>query len=187
MKEELEMIISIADEQMNKTMTHASDELQKIRAGKANPQMVDSVMVDYYGVATPLSQVANVNTPDPQTIAIQPWEKSMLEPIETAIKEANLGFNPSNDGNFVRINVPALTEERRIGLVKQAKSVTENCKVSIRNVRRDSNEDIKKLVKDGLAEDESKDGEAKMQVLTDSFIARIDGRLESKEKEILTV
>ena len=187
MNEELEMIISIADEQMNKTMTHASDELQKIRAGKANPQMVDSVMVDYYGVATPLSQEANVNTPDPQTIAIQPWEKAMLEPIETAIKEANLGFNPSNDGNFVRINVPALTEERRIGLVKQAKSVTENCKVSIRNCRRDSNEDIKKLVKDGLAEDESKDGEAKIQVLTDSFISRIDGRLESKEKEILTV
>ena len=187
MNEELEMIISLAEEQMEKTITHASEELQKIRAGKANPQMVDSVMVDYYGVSTPLSQVANVNTPDPQTIAIQPWEKSMLEPIETAIQESNLGFNPSNDGNFVRINVPALTEERRIGLVKQAKSVTENCKVSIRNCRRDSNEDIKKLVKDGLAEDESKDGEAKIQVLTDSFISRIDGRLESKEKEILTV
>lgn len=187
MNEELDMIIEMAKEQMEKTITHASEELQKIRAGKANPQMVEGIMVDYYGVATPLNQVANVNTPDPQTIAIQPWEKTMLEPIELAITEANLGFNPSNDGHFVRINVPALTEERRIGLVKQAKSVTENCKVSIRNCRRDSNEDIKKMVKDGLAEDESKDGETQIQVLTDQFIARIDARLEKKEKEILTV
>lgn len=187
MDEELEMIISLAKEQMEKTITHASEELQKIRAGKANPQMVEGIMVDYYGTDTPLNQVANVNTPDPQTIAIQPWEKSMIEPIELAITAADLGFNPSNDGHFVRINVPPLTEERRIGLVKQAKSVTDNCKVSIRNCRRDSNEDIKKMVKEGLAEDASKDAEAKIQVLTDSFIARIDGRFEVKEKEILTV
>ena len=181
------MIIEMAEEQMEKTITHASEELQKVRAGKANPQMVESIMVDYYGVDTPLSQVANVNTPDPQTIAIQPWEKAMIEPIELAITAANLGFNPSNDGNFVRINVPPLTEERRLGLVKQAKAVTENCKVSIRNCRRDSNEEIKKMVKDGLAEDASKDGEARIQVLTDQFIARIDARLEKKETEILTV
>lgn len=187
MKEELDMILSLATEQMEKTIDHASEELQKIRAGKANPQMVEGIMVDYYGVDTPLSQVANVNTPDAQTIAIQPWEKSMIEPIEAAITAADLGFNPSNDGHFVRINVPALTEERRIGLVKQAKAVTETCKVSIRNCRRDSNEDIKKMVKDGLAEDAAKDSEAQIQTLTDQFITRIDNRLEKKEKEILTV
>ena len=187
MNEELEMIISIAEEQMKKTMDHAAEELQKIRAGKANPQMVEGIMVDYYGVDTPLSQVANVTTPDPQTIAIQPWEKSMLEPIETAIANANIGFNPTNDGNFVRINVPALTEERRIDLVKQAKAVTENCKVSIRNCRRDANEEIKKLIKDGLAEDAAKDGEAKIQDLTNTFVTKIDSMLDMKEKEILTI
>ncbi|MBL4753037.1 MAG: ribosome recycling factor [Flavobacteriales bacterium] len=187
MNDELNMIISIAEEQMNKTIDHAQDELQKIRAGKANPQMVEGVKVDYYGVETPLSQVANVNTPDPQTIAIQPWEKAMIGPIETAIVNANLGFNPSNDGTFVRINVPTLTEERRIDLVKQAKAATEHCKVSIRNCRRDSNEDIKKLVKDGLAEDNAKDGEVSVQQLTDKFIAQMDETMEAKEKEILTV
>lgn len=187
MNEELELITSLAEEQMNKTMAHAESEFQKIRAGKANPQMVEGVKVDYYGVETPLSQVANVNTPDPQTIAIQPWEKAMIEPIETAIIAANLGFNPSNDGTYVRINVPALTEERRLELVKQAKAETENCKVSIRNCRRDANDEIKKLMNDGLAEDEAKDGESSVQDLTNSFITRIDNRLELKEKEILTV
>jgi len=187
MKEDLQLITSLAEEQMNKTIAHAESELQKIRAGKANPQMVEGLKVDYYGVETPLSQVANVNTPDPQTIAIQPWEKSMIEPIEAAIVAANLGFNPSNDGTFVRINVPALTEERRLGLVKQAKAETENCKVSIRNCRRDANEEIKKLINDGLGEDAAKDAEAVVQSLTDKFISQIDSRLETKEKEILTV
>jgi len=187
MNEDLELITSMVEEQMNKTIAHAESELQKIRAGKANPLMVEGVKVDYYGVETPLSQVANVNTPDAHTIAIQPWEKSMIEPIETAIIAANLGFNPSNDGTFVRINVPAVTEERRIGLVKQAKAETENCKVSIRNCRRDANDEIKKLMNDGLAEDAAKDGEAAVQILTDKFISQIDSRLEAKEKEILTV
>ena len=187
MNEELQMITSLAEEQMSKTIDHAESELQKIRAGKANPAMVEGVVVDYYGVETPLNQVANVNTPDAHTIAIQPWEKSMLGPIELAITTANLGFNPSNDGHFVRINVPPLTEERRVDLVKQAKSETENCKVSIRNCRRDANEEIKKLMKDGLAEDAAKDGEATIQELTNRFIAVIDGRMEVKEIEILTI
>jgi ribosome recycling factor len=187
MKEELEMITSLAEEQMNKTIDHAQSELQKIRAGKANPAMVEGVMVDYYGVETPLNQVANINTPDAHTIAIQPWEKAMIEPIELAITAANLGFNPSNDGHFVRISVPPLTEERRVDLVKQAKSETENCKVSIRNCRRDANDEIKKLMKDGLGEDAAKDGEAMVQELTNRFIAEIDSRQEVKEKEILTI
>lgn len=187
MHEDLQLVVDVAEEQMVKTISHAESELQKIRAGKANPQMVEGIKVDYYGVETPLIQVANVNTPDPQTIAIQPWEKAMIEPIETAIVAANLGFNPSNDGTFVRINVPSLTEERRIGLVKQAKSETENSKVSIRNSRRDANDEIKKLVNDGLAEDIAKDGEAVVQTLTDKYISVIDSRLEAKEKEILTV
>jgi len=187
MNEELDFILSLAEEHMNKAITHAQTELVKIRAGKANPNMLDNLMVEYYGVNTPLSQVANVNTPDPQTLAIQPWEKAMIEPIEKAIIQSNLGLNPQNNGTFVLINIPALTEERRLELVKQAKAETENCKVSIRNGRREANDEIKKLTKQGLAEDAAKDAEEKIQGLTNSFIAKVDSHFDVKEKEILTV
>ena len=187
MNEEVDFTISLTDEQMQKSYAHLKSELAKIRAGKANPNMLDSLMVDYYGVETPLNQVANVSTPDAQTLAIQPWEKSMLEPIEKAIQEANLGLNPQNDSHIVRINIPPLTEERRMELVKQSKSEAENCKVSMRNNRRDSNEEIKKLIKDGLGEDAAKEAEAKIQGITNTFIGKVDSLVEAKEKEILTV
>jgi len=187
MNEDLKFVISCAEEQMAKTIAHGKEELLKIRAGKANPNMLDSLKVDCYGVESPLNQVANVNTPDAQTLAIQPWDKSMIEPIEKAIINANIGLNPQNDGTFVRINIPPLTEERRIDLVKQAKNETENCKISIRNCRRDANEEIKGMVKDGLAEDEAKDAEHEVQNLTDKYIGEIDKQFLVKEKDIMTV
>jgi len=187
MNEEVDFAISYADEQMQKSYAHLKSELAKIRAGKANPTMLDNIMVDYYGVETPLNQVANVSTPDAQTLAIQPWEKSMIEPIEKAISQAKLGLNPQNDAHTIRINIPPLTEERRLDLVKQSKSEAENCKVSIRNNRRESNEEIKKLTSDGLGEDEAKDAEEKIQGITNAFIGKVDALLEAKEKEILTV
>lgn len=187
MNEEVNFALSYCEEQMKKTIEHAREELVKIRAGKANPNMLDGILVDYYGNETPLNQVANVNTPDSQTLAIQPWEKSMIEPIERAIQDANLGLNPQDDGTIVRINIPPLTEERRIALVKQAKSEAESCKVSIRNIRREANDEIKGLVKNGLAEDSAKDAEDSIQKLTDTYIGQIDQHMDAKEKEILTV
>lgn len=187
MNEDVTFVISFAEEQMKKTIIHAQEELAKIRAGKANPNMLDSLKVDCYGVESPLSQVANVNTPDSQTLAIQPWDKSMIEQIEKAIINANLGLNPQSDGTFVRINIPPLTEERRIELVKQAKTEVENCKISIRNFRREANEEIKGMVKNGLAEDEAKDAEDEVQALTDNCIAELDKLFGVKEKEIMTV
>ena len=187
MNEDVEFVISYAEEQMNKTIMHTKEELIKIRAGKANPNMLDSLKVNCYGVESPLNQVANVNTPDSQTLAIQPWDKSMIEPIEKAIINANLGLNPQNDGTFVRINIPPLTEERRKDLVKQAKTETENCKISIRNFRREANEEIKGMVKNGLAEDEAKDAEDEVQSLTDRCIDLVDKQFSIKEKDIMTV
>ena len=187
MNEEVDFALSFTEEQMKKTISHAVAELVKIRAGKANPNMLDGIMVDYYGSETPLSQVATINTPDSQTLAIQPWEKSMIEPIEKAIQDAKLGLNPQDDGTIVRINIPPLTEERRLALVKQAKSETENCKISIRNVRREGNDEIKGLVKNGLAEDAGKEAEESIQQLTNKYIEVIDKTMEAKEKEILTV
>lgn len=172
---------------MDKAIEHLDNELAKIRAGKASPAMLEGLYVDYYGSSTQLNQVANVNTPDARTIAIQPWEKQMLGVIEKAIFGANLGFTPMNDGIMIRINIPPLTEERRRDLVKQAKGELEHAKVSIRNIRRDANEAIKKLQKDGLAEDLAKDAEAKIQQLTDQYSAKADKHLELKEKEIMTV
>jgi ribosome recycling factor len=172
---------------MSKAVDHLESELSKIRAGKASPQMLDSVYVDYYGASTPLSQVASVNTPDARTLTIQPWEKNMLGPIEKAIFSSNMGLTPQNDGIQIRLNLPPVTEERRIGLVKQSKAEAENCKVSIRNIRRDANEGIKKLIKEGLAEDLAKDAETKIQHLTDAHIVKADKHLETKEKEIMTV
>ncbi|TAJ15109.1 ribosome recycling factor [Marinilabiliaceae bacterium JC017] len=187
MQEDIELIIEDAKERMEKALVHLDHELGKIRAGKANPRMLDSLLVDYYGSMTPLSQVANVSTPDARTIAIQPWEKSMIGAIEKAILAANLGMNPDNNGDIVRINVPPLTEERRRDLVKQVKVEGEDAKVSIRAARRDSNELLKKLKKDGLSEDLEKDAENEVQKITDSFIKQVEDQLNKKENDILTV
>src|ERR1041385_6300859 len=172
---------------MQKAIEHLELELTKIRAGRANPSMVESVHVDYYGSMMPLNQVSNVSVMDARTIMIQPWEKSMLVPIEKAIQAANLGFNPQNDGVVIRISVPQLTEERRKELVKKAKTEAEHAKVSIRNSRRDSNEAIKREIKAHMPEDMAKDIEDKIQKMTDQYIVTVDKHLESKEKEIMTV
>ena len=171
---------------LNETKAHLELELTKIRAGRANPAMLDSVHVDYYGTNTPLSQVSNVSTPDAKTIVIQPWEKSMVGPIEKAILVANLGFTPMNDGLVVRINVPALTEERRKELVKKTKAEAEHCRVAVRNIRRDANEHIKKESK-SVPEDVVNDLEDKIQKMTDQYIAMVEKHLEAKDKEIMTI
>lgn len=172
---------------MEKAIEHLESELQKVRAGKANPVMLENVMVDYYGSRVTISNCASVNTQDARTLVIQPWEKSMLTPIEKAIQGANLGFNPQNDGIIIRIVVPPLTEERRRDLSKTAKSLGEDAKIATRNLRKDAMEQIKKAQKDGLPEDEAKDGETKIQTLTDTHVTKIDKHVEQKEKEIMTV
>ncbi|RYY34553.1 MAG: ribosome recycling factor [Sphingobacteriaceae bacterium] len=187
MSELIKKQINDAKALMEKAIEHTDNELTKIRAGKASPDMFDGVTVDYYGTPTPLSQVGSVNTPDARTIVIQPWEKSLLSAIEKAIKDANLGVNPTNDGTIIRINVPPLTEERRRDLVKKAKGEVESGKVAVRNIRKDANEKIKKLKSEGVSEDEIKTGEAEVQKLTDIFIAKADQLSEAKEKDIMTV
>lgn len=187
MNDDVELILAEAEENMTNAVKHLEDQLVHIRAGKADPRLVDAVMVEYYGVMTPLNQVANVSTPDGRTIAIQPWEKSLINDIEKAILNANLGFNPDNNGEVIRINIPPLTEERRKELVKQVKHEGEEAKISIRNSRRDANDQLKKLVKSGLAEDLEKDAEASVQKLTDKFSKEVDHHVENKEKEVLTV
>jgi ribosome recycling factor len=183
--EEIEFILDSAKEQMDGAIKHLEISFSKIRAGKASPQMLDNVSIDYYGAITPLSQASNINTPDARTISVQPWDKSMLEVMEKAIIDANLGFNPMNNGEMIIINVPPLTEERRIQLVKQAKSESENAKVSIRNARKDANDELKKL--SGISEDILKDSEAEVQNITNEFVAKIDAFFSNKEQEILTV
>src|SRR5476649_1105824 len=187
MSELVKKQISDAKVLMDKAIDHADNELNKIRSGKASPSMLDDVMVDYYGSATPLSQIGSVNTPDARTIVIQPWEKSLLTAIEKAIMEANLGVNPQNDGVIIRINVPPLTEERRRDVVKKAKGEAETGKIAIRNIRKDANEKIRKLKAEGVSEDEMKAGEAEVQKLTDAYIVKIDHLSEAKEKDIMTV
>lgn len=187
MSELIKKQVTDAKALMDKAIAHADNELNKIRAGKASPSMLDDVMVDYYGTATPLSQVGSVNTPDARTIVIQPWEKSLLGPIEKAIMEANLGINPQNDGVIIRINVPPLTEERRRDLAKKAKAEAETGKIAIRNIRKDANEKIKKLKTEGVSEDDIKVGEAEVQKLTDAYIIKVDQLSEAKEKDIMTV
>jgi ribosome recycling factor len=187
MQEEIELILEDAAEHMAKTVEHLDRELGKIRAGKANPKMLEGVMVDYFGTMTPLSQVSNINTPDPRTIAIKPWEKAMIAPIEKAIMAANLGMNPDNNGDIIRINVPPLTEERRRDLVKQVKKECEESRIGIRSVRRDAIAELKKLEKEGVAEDVIKDSEGEMQKLHDSFMKKIDELFEKKEKDVLTI
>lgn len=187
MTDEIKKIIADTDAMMIKALDHLETELAKIRAGRANPAMLDSVHVDYYGSAMPINQVANVNTPDARSIVIQPWEKNMLQPIEKAIQAANLGFNPQNDGTIIRITVPPLTEERRKELVKRTRAEGEHAKVTVRNLRRDALEHVKKEIKKGLPEDLQKEAELKIQHSTDAFITKVDKHLEVKEKEIMTV
>jgi ribosome recycling factor len=185
--EEIEFILDSTKESMTGSIEHLEKEFLNIRAGKATPQMLGSVFVDYYGSQTPLGQVANVSVPDARTITIQPYEKSMLQTIEKAIMIANLGFNPMNNGDLIIISVPPLTEERRRDLVKQAKSEAEDAKISIRNARKDANTEIKKLEKDGTSEDLCKNAEEDIQKLTDSFIRKVDEHLATKEAEIMKV
>lgn len=180
------MIIEMAREGMQKAVSHLDTELAKIRAGKANPSMLDGVKVNYYGNSTPLSQVGNVNTLDARTICIQPWEKNMLEEIEKAVMNSNLGLNPQNNGDVIMINVPVLTEERRMDLVKRAKAEGEHAKVSIRNGRKEANDSVKAMEK-GLPEDMTKDAIGKVQQATDKFTAMVDELVTAKEKDILTV
>jgi ribosome recycling factor len=187
MSELIKKQVADAKGHMDKAIDHCDNELQKIRAGKASPSMLDDITVDYYGSPTPLNQVGSVNTPDARTIVVQPWEKSLLGPIEKAIMEANLGVNPQNDGVIIRINVPPLTEERRRDLVKKAKAEAENGKIAIRNIRKDANEKIRKLKAEGVSEDDMKTGEAEVQKLTDSYIIKVDVLSVAKEKDIMTV
>lgn len=185
--EEIEFILDSTKESMEGSVAHLEKSFLNIRAGKASPQMLGSVFVDYYGSQTPLSQIANVNVPDARTITIQPYEKGMLQTIEKAIMIANLGFNPMNNGENIIISVPPLTEERRRDLVKQAKSETEDAKIGIRNARKDANTEIKKLEKDGTSEDICKTAEDEVQKLTDSYIRKAEDHLIHKEAEIMKV
>lgn len=185
MNEDLQFILDTTEEAMLNAIKHLEKQFINIRAGKATPSMLGSVMVDYYGSQTPLSQVANVNTPDGRTITVQPWEKSMLQEIERAIMIANLGFNPMNNGESIIINVPPLTEERRHELAKQAKAEAEEAKIGIRNARKDANNDIKKL--DDLSEDVQKNTEMDVQEMTNNHVSKVDELFHNKEKEIMTV
>jgi ribosome recycling factor len=187
MQEDLDLIIAYCEDKMKAAIKHLEKELVHIRAGKASPAMLDGVQVEYYGSLTSLTQVSNVSTPDARTVAIQPWEKNLIPVIEKAILAANLGFNPENNGEIIRINIPALTEERRRQLVKQAGQEGEIAKVSIRTARKDANENLKKLLKDGLSEDLKKDAESEVQKLTDDFTKKVDHLVEAKEKDIMTI
>lgn len=187
MEEDIEFIFESADEGMNNAIGHLQQELSKLRAGKASPAVLDGILVPYYGNKTDLKKVANVSTADSRTLVIQPWEKSMLAPIEKAIFEANLGFTPQNDGVIIRISIPPLTTERRKGLVKKAKALGEDAKVSLRNTRREAMHDIKGAVKEGYPEDAGKRRESEMDDKTKAFGSKIDKLVEAKEKDIMTI
>src|SRR6476659_5009838 len=180
--EDVALTLELAEDAMQKAINHLEAELTKIRAGKANPQMLDGIVVDYYGSPTPINQVGNISIMDARTISIQPWEKNMLQPIERSIIAANIGINPQNDGNIIRLYLPPLTEERRKELVKRCNAEGEHAKIAVRNIRRESIEKIKKLQKDGLSEDAAKDAEDEMQEITDAFIAIIEKHLSQKDK-----
>jgi ribosome recycling factor len=187
MSEELEMIIEDAEASMKKAIGFLEAELGKIRAGKANPAMLDGITIDYYGAPTPISQVANINIMDARTISIQPWEKKTLQTIERAIIASNIGLNPQNDGVNIRLYLPPLTEERRKELVKRSAGEAEQAKVAIRNIRRDGIEEIKRLQKEGLSEDIAKDSEKEVQEVTDRFIALVEKLLAAKEKDVMSI
>ncbi len=183
----LKPVLDNLKQMMDAAIDHATSEFTKIRAGKSHPSMIDAVKVEYYGSLVPVSQVANISTPDAKTITIQPWEKNMFQAIEKGIIISNLGFNPTNDGTIIRITLPPLTEERRKEIAKKAKAESENAKVAVRNIRKETNETIKKLQKDGLPEDEAKTAEASVQKTTDAYIKKIDELLAIKEAEIMHV
>ena len=187
MNEDVELIQMDTEDAMQKGIKHLEVELAKIRAGRASINMFDGIMVDYYGSPTPLSQVSSINIPDARTLAIQPWEKTMIDPIEKAILAANLGITPMNNGEIIRINIPMLTEERRRDLVKQVKNEGESVKIGIRNTRRDANDQLKKLLKSGLSEDLQKDAEQIVQDLTDKYIRQVEEIIDAKDKDIMTV
>jgi ribosome recycling factor len=187
MTDDLSLILEEGQDSMKKAISHLEAELVKIRAGKANPTMLDGIMVDYYGNATPINQVGNISAIDARTISIQPWEKNMLQPIERAIINSNIGLNPQNDGNIIRLFLPPMTEERRKEFVKRSNGEGEQAKVAIRSIRRESIEQIKKLQKEGLSEDEAKDAEEEMQEITNRFISLVEKHLAAKEKEIMSV
>jgi ribosome recycling factor len=187
MEEEAQFCVEMAQEKMDKAIRHLEDELIHVRAGKATPAILDGITVDYYGAVTPLAQVSNIGTPDAKTIVVQPWEKTMLVVIEKAILYANIGLTPMNNGELIRLNIPPLTEERRKNLVKQVKMLGENTKVSIRNARRDANEELKRLQKNGLPEDIENESFEEVQVTTDEYIRRTDVIVAGKEKDIMTV
>src|SRR5258706_13058424 len=187
MPEDFATIIATGEDHMKKAIGHLETELTKIRAGKANPQMLDGIVIDYYGSPMPINQVANISVMDARTLSIQPWEKNMLQPIERSIIAANIGITPQNDGNLIRLFLPPLTEERRKELVKKCQGEGEHSRVAVRNIRRDAIEHIKKLQKNGLSEDAAKDAEAGVQQITDRFISAIEKHLASKEKEIMSV
>lgn len=185
--EEVNLVIEMAQESMEHSIDHLQKELIKLKAGKASPDLLHGLMVQYYGAPTPLHQVANVSVADARTIVVQPWERSMLGPIEKSVFEANLGITPQNDGEVIRLVIPPLTEERRKDLVKRAKSLGEDAKVSIRSARREAMEDVKKAIKNGFPEDSGKKREHDIQTMTDSFSQKIDQLIEKKEKDILTI
>ncbi|GAB3745514.1 ribosome recycling factor [Spirosoma pomorum] len=185
--EEIELYLDDAKDTMEKALKHLSIELTKIRAGKASPQMLDGIQVEYYGVTTPLNQVASVTTPDARTLVVKPFERKLIAEVEKAIRNSNVGLSPNNDGEQIRLSVPPLTEERRRDLVKRVKQEVEVAKVNVRNIRKDTNDGIRKLTKDGVSEDAVKIGEERVQKLTDAFIARVDETFAAKEKDILAV
>jgi ribosome recycling factor len=187
MNEEIEFIIDATKEAMETAMVHLSSQLQKIRAGKASPMMLSKVQVEYYGALTPIGQVANVSATDGRTLTVQPFEKSIIEAIEKGIAHANLGLNPQNNGESIIINIPALTEERRKDLSKQAKAEGEDAKVGLRNTRKDANNSIKHLNSNGLSDDQTKDAEASIQNITNAYTVKIDALIAAKEKDIMTV
>ena len=187
MQEDIDLILDMTKEGMHDSLEHLAQELKKIRAGKASPAVLDGLMVEYYGTPTALKQVANVSTSDARTLVIQPWEKTMLAPIERAIFNANLGFTPMNDGELIRINIPPLTEERRREYVKRAKAAGEDAKVSIRSSRREAMDGVKKAVKDGYPEDAGKRTEDSVQKITDTHTKKVDEMIEAKEKDIMTI
>jgi len=185
--EDIKDVLNIATSKMDSAIAHLESELKKVRAGKANPMMLESVMVDYYGTPTQINQVANVSTPDAKTLTVQPWEKTLLDDCATAIINSNLGLAPQNNGEMLIISIPMLTEERRHELVKKAKSEGEHAKVGIRNARKEGNDNVKKLKNDGLSEDMAKEGEDRIQKLTDSYIAKVESILSEKETDIMKV
>ena len=187
MQEDLDIIFETLKEENDSAIRHLEKELLSIRAGKASPSILHNIFIDYYGSQTPLSQASNINTPDGRTITVQPWEKNLIPVIEKEIMKANLGLNPTNNGEMIIINIPPLTEERRLELVKQARNEAENAKVSIRNHRQQANHEIKDLQKSGLSEDFAQDGEAEVQNITNMYISKVDDHLKRKEEEIMTV